>query len=144
MIKEGFENMNIDYIHKCLSQNSYWSKGIPFETVKKAWENSFCVGYFDENDNQTAFARIITDYSTFAYLCDVFVDETLRGKGYGKELMEHIMNKCWIKNLRRFMLATLDAHKLYEQFGFKLIKNPERFMEISKPNIYGDCLNKCN
>ncbi|MBL7936053.1 MAG: GNAT family N-acetyltransferase [Bacteroidia bacterium] len=120
---------NIDYIHHYLSVESYWAKNIPIEIVKQSIDGSLCFGVY-ENNKQVGFARVITDYATFGYLADVFIDKDYRGKGLSKELMTFIKDQEVIKKLRRFMLATLDAHGLYEQFGFKPLKEPNRFMEI--------------
>ena len=121
-------------IHDFLS-NSYWSKNIPIEIVMRAIENSLCFGVYYQN-KQVGFARVITDYATFGYLADVFILEEHRGKGLSKKLMKNIMNHPQLKGLRGFCLRTRDAHKLYEQFGFSVIKNPERFMEIKRDTIY--------
>jgi len=131
-----------ELIHQWLSQHSYWSKNIPFEIVKKAFDNSFCVGIIKDG-RQVGFARLVTDYVTFAYLADVYVEEEHRGLGLSKKMMELIMDLDWMKKLRRIMLATLDAHELYKQFGFILPAFPERFMEISRPAVYGDLQNIC-
>jgi N-acetylglutamate synthase-like GNAT family acetyltransferase len=119
--------INIDYVHEFLS-NSYWSPGVPLETVKKAMENSLCFGVYNNNNKQFGYARMITDYATFAYMADVFIDEKFRGKGLGKWLVEVMMTHPALQGLRRVMLATKDAHKLYEQCGFTSISNPERYM----------------
>jgi N-acetylglutamate synthase-like GNAT family acetyltransferase len=134
--------LNIPLIHAYLSGESYWSKHIPRETVEKAIEHSICFGAYDEN-NQIGFARVVTDHATFGYLADVFVLGDYRGRGISKNLMELIMEVTDQLNLRRFMLATLDAHSLYTKYGFTALKNPDRIMEISKPDIYGDKGNKC-
>ncbi|OGU35441.1 MAG: GNAT family N-acetyltransferase [Ignavibacteria bacterium GWB2_35_6b] len=127
--------LNIEVIHKFLSEDSYWSKNIPFEIVKKGIENSLCFGvYF--NEEQIGFARMITDYASFAYLADVFILPDHRGKGLSKWLMEEIMNYPDMQGLRRIMLATADAHELYKKFGFVPPSKPERLMEIHKPNVY--------
>jgi len=128
------EKLDINIIHGFLS-NSYWSKSIPVEIVKRSIENSLCFGVYCQN-KQVGFARVISDYATFGYLADVFILEEHRGKGLSKKLMEHIMNHPQLQGLRRFCLGTKDAHKLYEQFGFCVIKNPERFMEIKHEAIY--------
>ncbi|MGZ3861737.1 MAG: GNAT family N-acetyltransferase [Bacteroidia bacterium] len=126
--------LDIQVIHQFLS-TSYWAQEIPFEIVKRSIENSFCFGvYF--RDKQVGFARVVTDFATFGYLADVFVLEEHRGKGLSKKLMEFIMSQPELKGLRRFMLATRDAHKLYEQYGFKQLAKPERIMEIVVPDIY--------
>lgn len=126
--------LQLDVIHAFLKE-SYWSKNIPIEIVKKGIENSLCFGVYKEH-KQIGFARVISDYATFAYLADVFILEDYRGKGYSKELMKVIMNHEELQGLRRFMLCTKDAHELYKQFDFKKIDNPEGKMEIVKKNIY--------
>lgn len=126
--------LNVPYIHAFL-KNSYWAKDIPEATLKSSIENSLCIGIYYQ-DHQVGFARLITDYATFAYLADVFVDEKYRGKGASKGLMHFILSFEFINGLRRIMLATLDAHGLYEQFGFHLPKRPDRFMEIHRPDVY--------
>lgn len=134
--------LNLPLIHAYLSEESYWSKGIPLEYVEKAIQHSICFGAYSEH-GQVAFARIVTDHATFGYLADVFVLGDYRKRGISKHLMEFIMEVTAPLNFRRFMLATLDAHSLYTKYGFKELKHPERIMEISKPGIYGDMENKC-
>lgn len=134
-IKTGLENMDIAAIHNFLSKESYWAKGIPLQTVETSLKNSFCVGVFDDKI-QVGFARFVTDYATFAYLADVYVLEDYRGKGLSKMLMNYIMDLEWTKGLRRMLLATLDAHSLYEQFEFQSPEHPEWLMEIKRNNIY--------
>jgi len=121
--------LQIDYIHHYLSIESYWAKNIPLEIVKKSIEGSFCFGIY-KNDQQVGFARVITDYATFGYLADVFIDKNHRKLGLSKELMKFIMEQDVIKGLRRFMLATLDAHSLYAQFGFESQEGNKRLMGI--------------
>ncbi|MBS1590186.1 MAG: GNAT family N-acetyltransferase [Bacteroidetes bacterium] len=127
--------MDIHQIHDWLSNHSYWSQNIPFETVKQAFDYSFCIGAMLQKQ-QIAFARLVTDYATFGYLADVFVIESHRGKGIGKIMLSQLLNQLWVKRLRRIMLATLDAHDLYKMHGFLHTAFPERFMEINRPNIY--------
>ena len=134
--------LNIPLIHACLSEESYWSKGIPIEIVEKAVRNSICFGAYSEY-GQVAFARIVTDHATFGYLADVFVLGDYRKRGISKHLMEFIMESTAPLNFRRFMLVTLDAQSLYTKYGFNELKQPERIMEISKPGIYGNLQNKC-
>lgn len=122
------------FVHRELS-NSYWANNIPFETVKRASENSICFNVHSGNQ-QIAFARVITDQASFAYLCDVIVTESERGKGVGKMLMQFIMKHPALQGLRRFTLATKDAHGLYEQFGFGPLLFPDRHMEINRRDIY--------
>lgn len=134
--------MHIDQIHKWLSEKSYWSQNIPIETVRKAFDHSFCIGVLS-GEEQIGYARLVTDYATFAYLADVFVKEEHRGKGLSKKMMEALMDLDWVKQLRRIMLATLDAHELYAQYGFQPLSKPERIMEITRPGIYNDNSNPC-
>ena len=133
LISTDKSKIDIDYVHRFLSQ-SYWSPGVPIQVVKKAMEGSLCFGIY-ESDKQTlsagqqvGYARMITDKATFAYMADVFIDENYRGKGLGKWLIEMILAHPDVKGLRRILLATKDAHKLYEQCGFTSINNPERYM----------------
>jgi GNAT superfamily N-acetyltransferase len=126
--------MDVTRIHAWLS-NSYWARGIPKQTVERAMQHSLCFGAFRENQ-QIAFARVISDCATYAYLCDVIVDERARGTGVGKQLMAFILKHPELQGLRKFSLATLDAHGLYAQFGFTPLAEPQRMMEISKKDIY--------
>ena len=128
------KKIDIEYVHSFLTR-SYWSEGIPLETVRKAIENSLCFSVF-MNDKQIGFARMVTDKATFAYLADVFIDEEFRGKGISKKLMKTIMFHPDLQGLRRIMLATRDAHSLYSQFGFLPMNNPERWMQIHNPDVY--------
>jgi GNAT superfamily N-acetyltransferase len=121
-------------IHRFL-EGSYWAKGIPREIVEQCIENSLCFGLYD-GERQVGFARIISDLSTFAYLADVFVLESERGRGLGVWLIETIKNHPQLQGLRRWMLATADAHGLYRKFGFTALSRPERIMEITDPDIY--------
>lgn len=135
--------LQLEEVHRFLSVEAYWSKNIPRELIRTGIENSFCIGVYHAG-KQVGIARIITDYATFGYLADVFIEETHRGKGLSKAMMAAIMELDWVKGLRRFTLATLDAHGLYKQFGFDQPKYPDRLMEITKPKIYGDGNNPCS
>ena len=126
---------DIPLIHKYLSEESYWAKNIPIEIVKQSIENSLCFGVFHEN-MQIGFARIISDYTTFAYLADVFILPDFRGKGLSKWLLDVISEHPNLQNLRRWMLMTQDAQGLYEQKGWNIAKYPERVMERAFPDIY--------
>lgn len=130
----SIHEMDVERIHKWLN-NSYWAKGIPRETVERAMRHSLCFGVF-RNNQQIAFARVISDFTTYAYLCDVIVDEHARGAGIGKKLVAYIMKHPELQSLRKFALATLDAHGLYAQFGFTPLAEPQRMMEINKNTIY--------
>ena len=126
--------MDIPVIHQYITR-SYWAEGIPFETVAKAIEGSLCFGVF-HGDKQIGVARVISDTATFAYLCDVFIDESYRGRGLGKWLMETILRHESLQGLRRFALTTKDAHGLYSQYGFTPLPIPERWMVIQDADIY--------
>jgi len=126
--------LDVAAIHAFLSQ-TYWSPGIPLAIVKKAIENSLSFGVF-HGVEQVGFARVITDKTTFAYLSDVYILDAHRGKGLSKRLLQTIQAHEDLQGLRRFMLATKDAHGLYEQFGFKPLLNPTRMMEVLNPNVY--------
>lgn len=127
--------LQIDAIHKFLSEDSYWAKERTKEQTVKAIENSLCFGVY-AGENQIGFARVVTDYATFAYLGDVYILEEFRGNGLSKRLMETIINHPDLQNFRRWILATKDAHTLYEKFGFSALKFPERWMEKPAPNAY--------
>jgi GNAT superfamily N-acetyltransferase len=127
--------LNIDVIHGYLSKESYWAENIPKAIVEKSIENSLCFGIYRQSE-MIGFARVITDTATFAYLADVFVLTEHRGKGLSKWLMEEIMAHPDLQGLRRFMLATSDAHGLYARFGFKALDKPERIMAINYPDLY--------
>ena len=126
--------MDIDAVHAYLTR-SYWAEGIPRAVVAKSIEGSLCFGLFD-GSRQIGFARVITDKSTFAYLCDVYVLEDCRGLGLGKKLMTAVCTHPDLQGLRRFVLVTRDAHGLYDKFGFTPVKDPSPYMEIARPGIY--------
>jgi GNAT superfamily N-acetyltransferase len=139
--KDGFiitthkHKMDIPYIHDYICNKSYWAEGIPLAIVKQSIKGSLCFGVFHAA-KQIGFARLITDRATFGYLADVFIDENYRGKGLGKWLMEIIISHPELQGLRNWMLATLDAHGLYEKVGFKPLENPERIMRKNNPDLY--------
>ena len=128
------QKIDMDYVHQFL-KTSYWAKNIPLAVVQQSVEGSLCFAVL-HHQKQVGFARVITDAATFAYLADVFIDENYRGKGLSKWLMEVILEYPSLQGLRRFMLATRDAHTLYTQFGFQPITHPERWMQIHHPNVY--------
>lgn len=135
IISTDKNRLNIPYIHQFLSKESYWAANIPLTILTTSIEHSLCLGVYD-GEKQIGFARIITDQATFGYLADVFIDTDYRGRGLGKWLMQTICDLPFISILRGFMLATKDAHKLYEQFGFTQLSSPERFMRLHKPDVY--------
>ncbi len=122
-------------IHAFLT-DCYWAKGIPYENVLKRIQNSLCFGVYDSNSHQVGFARIITDSESFAYLADVFILPSHRGQGLSKQLMTYIMAYPDLQNLKRFMLATVDAHLVYAPFGFQPIQHIERWMEKVNLTVY--------
>jgi GNAT superfamily N-acetyltransferase len=124
--------LDFETIYKYLAEDSYWAKGIPVEKLQRAIENSLCFGIYKEN-KQAGFARVITDKATFAYLCDVFVLPGFHGIGLSKWLVQTIAEYPELQGLRRWSLATSDAHGLYSQFGFTPISRPENWMEKFKP-----------
>jgi GNAT superfamily N-acetyltransferase len=127
--------LDVDFIHRFLSEQTYWARGIPREVVERSIANSLCFGGF-LGGRQVAFARVISDYATFANLVDVFVLPELRGRGYSKALMEAVLAHPQLQGLRRLMLATSDAHGLYARFGFTAPANPQTLMERYVPEIY--------
>lgn len=127
--------LDIPSIHQFLSEQTTWAKGIPLSVVQRSIEHSLCFGGFVGNA-QVAFARVISDYATFANLVDVFVLPGHRGKGYSKALMSAVVAHPQLQGLRRMMLATGDAHGLYAQFGFTAPLYPESLMERYFPGIY--------
>lgn len=127
--------LDLSVIHGFLSR-SYWAKNIPMETVRKSVDNSLAFGVYHAG-KQIGFARLITDYAAFAYLADVFILEEYRGRGLSKWLMECILAHPDLQGLRRWLLATRDAHGLYSQFGFTPLNAPEKWMEITLRNPYG-------
>ena len=122
-------------VHAFLT-NVYWCQGISRSLVEKALSNSLCFGLYHRDREQVGLSRVVTDYATYAYLCDVYVLETHRGKGLGHWMVECIMTHPDLQNLRRFTLATRDAHGIYAAFGFATPKAPERQMERHDPDVY--------
>jgi GNAT superfamily N-acetyltransferase len=123
-------------VHGFLSGEAYWSRGVPEATLRKAIDNSLCFSAITDDGTQVGFARVVTDRATFAYLCDVFVVESARGTGVGKALIEAVMAHPDLQGLRRFSLATADAHALYARHGFAPLADPARFMEVYRPKVY--------
>ena len=126
--------LHLDVIHEFLT-NCYWAKGIPREVVARSIEHSLCFGIYD-GKAQVGFTRVISDFATIAYLGDVFVLESHRGRGLGKWMMQCIVQHPALRGLRRWILLTRDAHGLYAQFGFEPLKAPDRYMELHQPDVY--------
>jgi N-acetylglutamate synthase-like GNAT family acetyltransferase len=121
---------DIDTIHRFLSRDAYWSLGIPRERLEQAIANSLCFAVFGNDGRQAGFARVITDYVSVAYLADVFVLPSHRGRGLSKLLMQAVREHPDLQQIRRWLLVTRDAHGLYQQYGFRALSRPERLMEI--------------
>jgi GNAT superfamily N-acetyltransferase len=128
------DRLDLNVIHGFLTA-SYWAEGIPSELVARSIENSLCFGVYNQGQ-QVGFARVISDFATYAYIADVFVLESFRRHGLGKWMMECILKYPQLQGLRRWTLATRDAHPLYAQFGFTPLKKPGNFMELHNPNVY--------
>jgi len=134
-ISTEIDKLDLKVIHHFLSTQAYWSINIPFEKVQTAAKNSLNFGlYFKEK--QIGYARVISDFSTIAYLGDVFIIEEFRGHGLSKWLMDIVMNHPNLQELRRWILLTGDAHELYKKFGWTPIANPDKWMELHNKDVY--------
>ncbi len=134
-ISDDKDRLEIDVIHRFLSADSYWANNRTREQTQIAINNSICFGVYFESD-QIGFARVVSDRATFAYLGDVFILVGFRGRELGKRLIETILAHPDLQGLRRWILATRDAHGLYEHFGFTALKYPDRWMERPAPDAY--------
>jgi N-acetylglutamate synthase-like GNAT family acetyltransferase len=126
--------LDVAMIHDFL-RSSYWAPDIPRSVVEKSIEHSLCFGVY-HGKAQVGFARVISDFATFAYIADVFIVPAHRGKGASKLLMRTILAHPELQGLRRLLLATKDAHGLYAQFGFQPLSNPDLFMSVHHPDVY--------
>jgi GNAT superfamily N-acetyltransferase len=135
LISTDPSKLNVDAIHQYLSQQSYWAAGIPMEIVRNSLQNSLNFGIY-QNGRQIGLVRVVSDYATFAYISDVFILPDARGRGLSKWLLSVVLAHPSLQGLRRWSLATTDAHSLYTRFGFTPLHNPERHMEIFDPEIY--------
>ena len=127
--------LDVDFIHDFLAHKSYWAANIPRKVVERSLQNSLCFGLY-EGLHQIGLARVITDQATYAWLCDVFVDERYRRQGLGVWLIENVLAHSALQGLRRIALGTEDAHKLYHRFGFAAPEKPQNLMEKRWPNVY--------
>ena len=127
--------LDVDVIHEFLSRESYWAQNRTLAQTRTAIENSLCFGAY-AGDRLVAFGRVVSDFATFAYVGDVFVVREFRGRGLAKRLMEAMVAHKDLQGLRRWVLATRDAHGLYEQFDFSSLRFPERWMERTAPDAY--------
>ena len=121
--------LDLNWIHYYLTNDAYWARGIPYQTFKKSTENALCFGVYHQ-ERQIGFARVISDFATFAYVGDLFIAQNYRRQGLGKWLLKIILNFPELQDLRRWMLVTADAHGLYEPQGFVPLRHPENVMEI--------------
>jgi GNAT superfamily N-acetyltransferase len=121
-----------DLVHRFLSDEAYWSRGVSRETVERQIDNALSFGLY-EGDRQVGFARVVTDRAAIGYLADVFVVGSHRGRGLGKWLVQTVLSHPDLQGLRRLFLGTADAHSLYERFGFRPLPDPERMMSIERP-----------
>ncbi len=137
LISTNANLLDVAMIHNYLANESYWAQNIPLATVEKSIKHSLCFGVYDAG-KQIGFARVITDYTAFAYLCDVFIIEPYRKKGLSKWLMQTMHAHPELQGLRRWLLGTKDAHGLYAQFGWEVLPEEicKRFMQIHNPNVY--------
>jgi GNAT superfamily N-acetyltransferase len=133
-ISTNKDRLDLRLVHRYLSQSAYWAMGRSYQTVVSSVRNSLCFAAFAPSGDQVGFARVVTDYSTFAWLCDVFVLEGHRGRGLGKRLVEAVTSHPDLKNIPRILLATRDAHELYRRYaGFGELGHPERWMVRLSP-----------
>ncbi|WP_414473946.1 GNAT family N-acetyltransferase [Microvirga sp. M2] len=135
-VSTALSDAEIATAYRWISTESYWAKDLPFPFFQRSVANSLCFALRDRAGELRGFARVVTDRATFAYLCDVFVCAGTRGKGAGRALMDAIMGHPDLQDLRRWMLATRDAHGFYAEYGFSIPENPERLMQRLDPDVY--------
>jgi GNAT superfamily N-acetyltransferase len=135
LISDDPARIDVDAAHGYLSR-SYWAEGIPRDVVARALAHSLCIGIYAPTQEQVGLLRVVTDFATFAYLCDVYVLEPHRGQGLSKAAMQLLVTHPRLQGLRRMQLVTQDAHGLYAQFGFTMVKDPDRHMEKRAPKAY--------
>lgn len=135
-ISDDQARFDLDRAHGWISGESYWAKGIPMATFARSVAGSLTIGAFDPSGAMVGMARVVTDRATFAWLCDVFVDEAGRGAGVGKKIVAYVRGHPDLQGLRRMHLATADAHGLYAQYGFKPLTGVDRWMEIVDREVY--------
>jgi N-acetylglutamate synthase-like GNAT family acetyltransferase len=135
LISDNRARLDRAFIHDFLSRRSYWAQNVPRDLVDRAIDHSLCFGVYKAGQ-PAGFARVVSDFATFAWLADVFIVEEHRGQGLSKQLVTAVLAHPQLQGLRRFLLGTLDAHGLYAQFGFGPLTQVERFMEIRNANPY--------
>ena len=127
-------DLDLDWVYPALAERAYWALGRSRDQVERSIRNSLCFGAYTAEGRQVGIARVITDEATFAWICDVFVDESARGQGIGQALMAAILGDPRLQGLRRMVLATRDAETLYAKFGFEPLRNSSRWMERRQPD----------
>lgn len=135
VISTDRKRLDIDLVQSFLTESSYWARDRTIEQTRSAIDNSICFGLY-YGDKQVGFGRVVSDKATFAYIGDVFVTHEFRGQGLGKFLMQAMIDHPDLQGLRRWVLATRDAHSLYEKFGFRELVHPNRWMERPASNAY--------
>jgi GNAT superfamily N-acetyltransferase len=125
--------IDVDLVHRWLSTDTYWALGRSIDVVRRATENSINFGAFSADGSQVAYARVVTDCATFAWLCDVYVDPGHRGRGLGTRLAAAVVDHLAPYELKRVLLATADAHGVYASVGFVPVTDPDRLMVLQKP-----------
>jgi len=135
LISDDRTRLDVDAIHAFLTR-SYWAAGIPRDVVARSIAHSLCLGIYAPDGAQVGLVRVISDYATFAYLCDVYVLEAHRGRGLSKAALRALASHPRLQNIRRMHLVTQDAHGLYAQFGFSVVAQPGRHMEKRDPDVY--------
>jgi GNAT superfamily N-acetyltransferase len=125
--------LDIERLHRWLSEDAYWALGRTREVVERSVEHSINFGVYDDSGEQVAYARVVTDQATFAWLCDVYVSPGHRGAGIGTTLLDAVDAHLAGLRLSRILLATADAHALYERYGFRPLPEPDRFMALGRP-----------
>jgi len=136
-LAEGLDRFDVARAHGWIARESYWAPGIPRALFETSLRGSLVIGVYDEGGGLRAMARVITDRATFAWVCDVFVDQTQRGRGLSKAMLAHIRAHPDLQGLRRMHLTTRDAHEVYRGFGFTELTGVDRWMEIRLVNPYG-------
>jgi GNAT superfamily N-acetyltransferase len=134
-IDTATDRLNLDRVHEWLSTDAYWARGRPAETVTRSVQGSLCFGVYAPDGSQVAFARVVTDGATFAWLCDVYVAREARGRGIGSWLVRVVRDHVHGLGVKRIILATADAHEVYARAGFSPLANPGRWMEIDNRGV---------
>lgn len=135
VLSSDTQRLDVPFVHAYLSNESYWAAGVPLSTMETAIRNSLCFGLY-QGEAQVGFARVVTDHATFAYLADVFVAAPHQGRGLARWMVAEILAEPSLQGLRRWMLATADAHGLYASHGFAPLSDASRFMERHDPDVY--------